>query len=311
MRKLITLSILALIVTSLALVGGSECACAQAQLAFSELEIDIWPEYDQPGVLVIYHITLAPEVSLPADISLRIPTSAGEPSAVAVRDAGGGLFSVTHSRQVNGEWSTITMNTTMPELQLEYYDTTLSIQGSSRHYEYAWPGDYAVEALTVDVQQPVDARNMHIKPDMGSSAAREDGLNYFSTQAGALQVGQTFEVVVDYDKDTQVLSAENLQVLPSAPVSNITPATRNLLSVLPWILGGLGVVLIFGGVFWWYWQSGLGKMQTKAPHRRRKLVLTASEEDVIPEGHVYCHHCGKRAIDNDRFCRACGTRLRR
>ena len=37
---------------------------AQGKLHFSLVSVDIWPEYDRPAVLMIYHITLAPDTSL-------------------------------------------------------------------------------------------------------------------------------------------------------------------------------------------------------------------------------------------------------
>jgi hypothetical protein len=295
-------------VLSLTLIGAAPRQ-VQNNLTFSALEVDLWPEYDRPSVLVIYHITLPSDTELPVDLILRIPSAVGEPNAVAVRDANGGLLSIAYTREVNGEWSMISFTPTMPEIQVEYYDPSLVMEAGSRHYEYSWPGDYAVDSLTVEVQQPVGATDMRITPGMSSGTIKADGLTYYTSQAGSLPAGQEFGVVVDYQKSTSALSAESLQIQPSAPVSTITPARRNLLAVLPWILGGLGVVLIVGGGGWWYWQSGLGKShQPKAPRRRRKLVIAQPNE--VPEGDVYCHHCGKRALAGDRFCRTCGTRLR-
>jgi len=303
-RRIFSLALVA-IMAGLAITAPGR---AQNSLVFSALEVDLWPEYDRPSVLVIYHITLPANTSLPIDLTLRIPSAAGEPNAVAVRDANGGLFTITHTREVNGEWSAISFTPTMPEFQVEYYDPALTKQGNQRHYEYSWPGDYAVDSLTVEVQQPVGATEMQITPGMSSGTTKQDGLTYYTSKAGALPAGQEFKVAVDYQKNSDNLSAESLQIKPSAPVSTITPARSNLLAMLPWILGGLGVVLIVGGGVWWYWQSGLGKSQPNAPHRRRKLVI--SQENELPEGHIYCHYCGKRALPGDRFCRTCGTRLR-
>ena len=38
-------------------------AAAQSPVTFSSLQIQIWPEYDKPGVLVIYQITLSPSTT--------------------------------------------------------------------------------------------------------------------------------------------------------------------------------------------------------------------------------------------------------
>jgi len=47
-------------------------------LQISNMEIDIWPDYDQPSTLVIYHISFASLTNFPAKVSFTIPASAGD-----------------------------------------------------------------------------------------------------------------------------------------------------------------------------------------------------------------------------------------
>lgn len=279
---------------------------AQGDLKLSVLEIDIWPEYDRPSVLVIYHITLPAGTPLPVDLTLRIPDSAGEPNAVAVRQVDGGLFTVAYDRQVSGEWSLINFAATMPEIQVEYYDPGLVKQGTERHFEYHWPGDYAVDSLSIVVQEPVGVTEMRISPASDNRSAGPDGLMYYNKLVGSLAAGQTFKINIDYQKTSDSLSAESLKVEPSAPVTGTTSVSRNLKVALPWMLGFLGVILVVGGA-WWYWQSGREKDRSRT---RRKRGSSASREPPVSEGHVYCHQCGKRAAPGDQYCRACGTQLR-
>ena len=300
-----TVIILTLLVASIPLTLSR----AQTEVKLSSLEVDLWPEYDRPAVLVIYRITLPPSVSLPVDLTLRIPAAAGEPTAVAVRqmNAAGeaGLFSIPYKRQVAGEWGMLNITATMPEVQLEYYDPGLVKEGLARQFEYHWPGDYAVEALTLQVQQPFGASDMRISPASGQGETSSDGLVYYTEQVGALPAGQTFSLTINYTKSIDDLSVANLKVQPSAPVS-VTPERSDLLVILPWALGGLGVALIVGGVVW-YLQSGKGKREDR-PRRRHQPV--ALKEAVEAGGYIYCHQCGKRASPGDVFCRMCGTKLR-
>jgi hypothetical protein len=292
----------------LALIFSPFRVVAQTPISLRSLEVDIWPEYDHPTALVIYHIVLPAELTLPLELKIHIPTAAGEPNAVAVREADGTLLSLAYTRTVNGDWSEITFTTTMPQVQVEYYDPSLVKNGSKRTFTYQWPGDYAVEAFTIQVQQPVGASDLKLTPNMGSPATGEDGLVYYNTDAGSLAAGQSFTLSLEYTKADNALTAESLKVQPSVPVGGVSASQRVLLNILPWALGGVGLLLIAGAVVWWYWQSGLGKSPRKASHRRRRLVI--APEESIPEGNIYCHHCGKRAVPGDRFCRACGTRLR-
>jgi len=285
-------------------------ARAQGEVKLSSLQVDLWPEYDKPTVLVIYHITLPASISLPVDLSLRIPAAAGEPSAVAVRqltaEGQPSLFTISYKRQVDGDWGVISLKATMPEVQLEYYDPGLVKQGEARQFEYRWPGDYAVDSLDVQVQQPVGASEMSISPASGAATTGNDGLMYYKKDVGALQAGQTFSLMVNYKKSGDELSAASLQVQPSAPVTSITPGQNALMTILPWALGAFGLVLIAGGGAWYYFSGRKKKEDGRHPHRRRSAAQAETEE----EGFIYCHQCGKRASPGDRFCRTCGTKLR-
>lgn len=295
-------------------------ANSQSVPRLSSLEVDIWSEYDQPSVLVIYHITLLSETALPAELTLRLPAVAGGPNAVAVQQPNGQLFSIDYQSQISGEWEWITFTATLPEIQVEYYDPRLQKDGSQKSYTFFWTGDYAVDWMRVQVQLPVGASNMQIKPGPVSQSVGMDGLTYYSKEIGSVAKDQSFSLMITYQKASDQLSVSTLQVQPSAPLSS-SGSWRDRLhnalpwlftedgaayQILPWILGFLALVLIFGGGYW-YWRTG---QQEQKPRRRAKTVSPEVSEPTDEVGNVYCHRCGKRAIPGDIYCRSCGTRLR-
>jgi hypothetical protein len=283
---------------------------AQDTISLSSLLIQIWPEYDKPGVLVIYDLALSGAASMPASVAIRIPTAAGEPNAVAVRQVDGSLYTMDYSRQVAGEWATISFTTTSPEVRLEYYDPELTKVDSSRHFEYTWPGDYAALDLVIKVQQPAGATGMRISPSFGSGTTGSDNLTYYTQEIGAVTAGTEIDILLDYQKTGDALSAENLPIQPSAPISQSTAQNLNLSSWLPWILGILGAGLIIGGILW-FWQTG--KERSVPQNRRKRTHSAAAIRDVEAgnsEAGVYCSQCGKRAAPGDQFCRSCGTQIR-
>jgi hypothetical protein len=287
-------------------------AFAQGQLALSSVEVALWPEFDRPTMLVIYRATLSAQATLPAELRIRIPKAAGIPNAVAARQPDGNLITIPYTQEDAGEWSTLVFKATTPDFQIEYYDPGLQKDGQARHFEYAWPGDYAVEMFKVEVQQPVGANDMRITPGMVTSRPGDDGLVYFNLDVGSLQANQPFNITVDYQKDGDNLSSGSVPVAPSGPIASTTPGSLSLSSLLPAILVVLGLALIAGGGYW-YWKSGRQAAQPKKARRSRgKAGGMEAESGGAPEGsHVYCHQCGKRAAAGDRFCRACGAELRR
>jgi hypothetical protein len=299
------LSLLILLLICLIPAGSS----AQTQTSFASLSVDLWPEFDKPSMLVMYQITLSPQVKLPAEIRLRIPAAAGVPHALASCQPDGSCFNTTYEQQPAGEWSMLSFQATLPDLRVEYYDPQLTKEGTKRNFEYTWPGDYLVENFDIQVQQPAGAENMLVKPGTFSVAVADDGFTYYTLDAGSVPAGQTVEVVISYDKTTDELSNSSMRVEPSEPLSSATAGRNSLTSALPFVLGALGLALIIGGGVW-YWKSGRQKPQPSRSHRTRRKASPSTAASVNAEGNVYCHQCGKRAAPGDRFCRTCGTQLR-
>lgn len=294
----------------------------QSTTRLSDLKVDLWPEYDRPSVLVIYHITLASGTSLPAELTFQIPAAAGEPNAVAVRQPNGQLFSVDYETQISGDWQLVTFTATMPEVQLEYYDPGLQQEGSQKSFTYTWQGDYMVDQMVLQAQLPVGASNMQITPGPVTQQTGADGMTYYSKDIGTTAEGQSFSIDLTYQKESSQLSVATLEVQPSAPLSPKTTWREQLhtaipwlftengspYQILPWILGLLAFVLIFGGGYW-YWRTGR-EDQTPTRRRRSRKAKTPEQGSAQKNENVYCHQCGKRATAGDTFCRSCGTKLR-
>ena len=281
---------------------------AQESITLSTMVISLWPEYDQPSLLVIYKGQIAPEVSLPAEVVFRIPVQAVEPHAVAVGLDVDSVADVAYDVQPAGEWLQVSFIATTPAIRLEYYDPRLQKDGTQRTVSYTWPGDYAVDSLTLEVQHPVGSSDFTVTPPAGDQVQDIYDIVYDLIDMGSVPAGTTFSVDISYQKDTDELTFETLPLQPSAPVTAPTSTQLNLDKALPWILGFMGVALIVGGGLW-YWQSGKQSSNDKSRRRRRSARPKVSEEAATGEG-VYCHNCGKRASASDRFCRACGSKLR-
>lgn len=288
---------------------------AQGTIGLAELEVDLWPEYDQPDVLVIYKAKLPANVSLPVDVTLKIPTEAGEPYAVAVRQMDGALLNAVYEREVEGDWALITITATMPEIQLEYYDPNIKKSGPERSYTYEWPGSYDIGAMRFVIQEPIGATQMNVEPNLGSfTQPQGDPMRYYVMDIGSPKIGETVSVDLRYSKDSDALSVESLQVQPSGPINgNSGGRTSGFLPYLPWLIGGLGVLLLIGGGVW-YWL--MNKADTKAAKKRSRgsrAPIRSPEQISAENGNqgVFCHQCGKRTARGDRFCRSCGTKLRK
>lgn len=284
---------------------------AQSELKIEHLQIDIWPEYDRPDVLIIYHITLPEETNLPVQMSLRIPLSAAETLIVAMKDVDGLLYNLNYTTVIEDEWTRVSFIALSNQLQLEYYDQNLHQDGDNRSFEYRWPGDYNVNSLVVSVQQPTYARQIQFVPDMGSGRPGLDNLIYYTLLVGASSVHKEFSLSLSYENPDNLLSADIQQsVQPVQPIPDHSEGNTISQGMLFWGFGVFGVLLIVGGSYL-FWKSGRKNVVSSASQRRpasARVKEPSHESDT--EMSIYCHQCGKPAMSGDVFCRVCGTKLR-
>lgn len=280
----------------LALVGALAAAVVpsspapQPEIVLVRLGVDLWPDYDRRGVLVIYRGDLAPGVELPATVRLSIPAAAGPPTAVAERQADG-LVNLTFERRVEGETAIIEARLTHPTLQLEYYDPALVSDGPRRSFAYQWPGDFEVGDLTVTVQQPDLAAELVTEPPAATRAPGADGLVYHTISLGARAYDEEATVSFSYSKEDDRLTVETMrQAMDPLPV--VSPPAESQDEILI-VVGVLATVIIVAA-------AGLALV------RRR-----SSRGDLAPPAGKgrFCTQCGAESAAEDRFCHGCGSPL--
>lgn len=300
---------LAAVIAAWLMLGGVAIGeAAQTPPAIERLGIALWPEYDQPSVLVIYRAAFAPDVSYPAQVTLPIPAGVGEPFAVAVRAPDGSLlYAEGYERTVQGDWALITFLADTPDVQLEYYDS-LERQGDERQFAFTWPGGFDIGSLSYEVQHPVGAADMTLEPPPDSQLTRNDGLLYSLAELGPLAAGETRQVAFRYTRPTDTLSVDVAQAAIPA-VAPALDAEPSLTPYLLWALGLLGLALVAaGGVL--VWRSRRAVTPAAKRSRARKPRRPQADEPSLDAGRVFCHQCGAQGAVNDAYCRRCGAKLR-
>jgi len=277
-------------------------ARAQEPLKFTSLNVQLWPEYDQPRMLVIYDFKLPDGIVMPVNVSIGIPTDANQ-LEVAYQTADGKLINTDYTGPtVDADRQLVTLQIkTQAIYHIEYYQP-LTKSGKQRDFTYLWAGDYPVDDLSVSIRVPVDTNNIITDPVMASTQ-NADGADFLVKDFGPQKDGQQFVLQIDYTKTSDNLTVSQQNVQPSQPLSSNTPGRLVLANYLPYVFGALGLALILGGIVF-FWQSSRGGKSSG-----NKDIRTRTGK--AQESGIYCSQCGTRAQAGDRFCRVCGTELRR
>jgi hypothetical protein len=263
---------------------------AQVNPRLASLRIEIWPEFDRQAALIILKGELSPDTPLPAEVSLRIPASSGGPSAVAFANAAGSeLLNLQHKVTRTGNYSTLQFAAPQRFFHVEYYDA-LATGSSVRTYTYVWPGDLAVDRLSVTLQEPAATSDVSVLPDLGPGTAGADGLFYRTLDLGAYEAGKQLPVAIRYAKADSRTSVEILKLNtpaakfpgPAASIENRPVWWTALVIAAAGLTAGLAAL-------WWVW-------------RRRKAASV-----VQPAMAGFCSRCGNALAPGNRYCSSCGA----
>ncbi|HEU0294283.1 MAG TPA: zinc ribbon domain-containing protein [Anaerolineales bacterium] len=271
---------------------------AQGSLRLETMNVHLWSEYDQPSMLVILDFVVAPDTTLPATVGVRIPQ---ETNITAVAVQNGNQYSNTEfsGPDKDGTWQVV--NVFVKEYstyRIEYYQP-IDRNGTERSFTYLWSGEYAVNSFRIEIQVPGDSTAVKSKPALPFAPSEQ----FLSSRATAnnLEAGETYQINLQYSRtsDETVFSPPS-QVTADESITQNTPG-RITLDSLPYILGGVGLLLVLGAGYYF-----LQSKSVRVPKPRKRY---AGKRDV-ENANVYCHECGTRAHAEDRFCRVCGTKLR-
>jgi len=271
---------------------------AEGSITLETLNVRLLSEYDQPSMLVIVDFAVATDTLLPTKVDFRVPQD-GNITAVAFLNGNQLLNAEFAGPEMDGTWQVVTVFIKeYSTYHIEYYQP-LSFNGAERSFEYLWSGEYPVNNFRIEIQVPEDSTAVKSRPMLPFAPSEQ----FLSSRASLndLAADEPYQVDLQYSRtNDETVLPSTAQVTASEPISQNT-AGRITLNSLPYILGGVGLLLILGAGYYF-----LQSRSVPAPKPRKRQSIKKDVESA----NVYCHECGTRAHTEDRFCRVCGTKLR-
>lgn len=291
----------------------------EARPAIETLQIDMWPQYDNPQLLVIYRGSLA----APTDERLRFLLPAGaELNAVAYLTDDNRLVTLQSETVVEGDQQIIAFTPETTEFQLEYYLDVIG-PGPERSFTVdIGVGDQPVGELSIAVQEPVGASDLTGAPPLSGPTPGFQGLDFYTRELQDVPAGEALRQTVTYTKTDDTLTASQLAP-PTAEAAAPPPAagsefgtnlsegtaSRSWPAVAAVAVIVVAVVML--GIGAWRARSVEPALPAAATRSRRPRPSAAPAEGAQPTaGARFCHACGAEFAPGDRFCAECGARRR-
>lgn len=284
----------ALSLTLLAGVGGEGPQAETKATAplIQQLQVAVWPEYDDPRVLVILRGTFASNVRLPVPVSLGIPSDAQVVGAGRI-GSGGELLLVPYALEGAGEARKLVMTVPDRSFFMEYYYQ--NVTGSrQRVIQFAQRFEYPVATLILEVQQPLRTTSFAVVPAPQERYTDNEGFQYQRYRFTNVAAGQSVSLKVSYEKDdshpskTMAASPPGGQVTGSASV--VAPTGPRPLSAVAWVLAAVALFSLALNAY-------------LILERRRSMPREKQRGQ-------FCTGCGALLEESVRFCPECGKKVK-
>jgi hypothetical protein len=174
------------------------------------LQIEFWPDFDQPAVLVLLTGSLPPGRPLPAELIIPVPPDA-QINAVAQIDEDG-MAAIDYQPLEDA----VLFQSDTAAFRVEYY-VPYQQEENRRAYDFQWLAPFTVDELAVQLQRPANAIDLAAQPEPSAvSTDPDDSLDYYLFDPLSVPRGVPYRLAFNYTMISDTLTIEELYPTPPA-----------------------------------------------------------------------------------------------
>ncbi len=290
-----------------------------AELSATQMKVSVWPEYDDPRVLVINQAELDPNVQLPADVTFNVPKGAEIGMACEV-DSGGGHSCKPYQLVDMGDYQALTYEVEAQKtIFLEYYYDAFPAGTPERAFDFQYRPGFSVANTTIEVQEPLRSSGFTVDPPLPKTSKDSEGLSYHLQDYADLPMDEPLSVKVSYSKPDANPSVKPKDdgAAPSGSPAAAGAGSNNtaLFAVLATLAFG---TLVIGG----YKvmrpapassgrRGGAARSSARPQSARPKPTRAAAPGPERARGGGKPGKSSGGNVSDTKFCTSCGTGIRR
>lgn len=224
---------------------------AKGGLSIGRMRVSIWPEYDDPSVLVIYDGRFSDDSQFPTKTSFFIPKGAVISDVCSLSPEGQHYCQLYEIAKGDGQRDKVIMSLPFPNFYLSFHTKVLDLTSEMRGIEFSILPNHTIEKMEVDIQQPLRSSTFTIAPGEGQHS-EEKGFNHFKYELENIDKGEEQLFKISYLKsDTK----------PSVDIKYGTMASSNRIwgspydrqrnaKTMVYVIFGTGVAAALAGLSW-------------------------------------------------------------
>ena len=264
---------------------------------FDEFVFSLWPEYDQPGILVIISGKVDDQ-HLPKTLEFRVPSETKKVLASGIIDTMGTLGIVPIENRGQEKWVSLTL--TSSDFHVEFYYDPFT-DDHVRQVTYDLQFGHDIPEYMFAVQRPIRAENYTLPESDMESFQDQHGITFYRKLMPSLLANEIYRVVFSYENHTGETTIDQLRKMmaeteqgggmPDIPPAAYLAEKRHRMPLLEPLAVLALVAVVVGFLFY-----------------RQKKSESQPQKFDSAKGH-FCTKCGQMVKPNDRFCAKCGTKL--
>jgi len=321
---------------AVALTASPAMAASDSPPAIKTMKVQVWPEYDDPRVMVTYQGEFKDGSIFPQPVKFPAPLGSEMAMVCALKPPDDEHLCQLYDTLTGSDALSVSYTLPIPTYYLEYYwDGIRTETGKSFSFNYVSP--YAIDTLELEVQQPLKATDFKLAQPYASATSDGLGMKYYNYMFKNVTPGQTISIDASYAKPDNK---------PSVPKkTNIGTSTAGAGYEFNFI--GTGAALLVVGVIGFVLlrrnraaatvrvsasrrvaridarralsqpaqtqhaesQQGRRPVTAKLPRPIQVRPRQPTQPTQISANAVFCSKCGTKLAEEAIFCHACGANV--
>ncbi|MBI2859362.1 MAG: zinc ribbon domain-containing protein [Chloroflexi bacterium] len=331
MRALAALGLL----LAIALTASPVMGASDKPLVMKNMRVSVWPEYDDPRVMVTYQGEFKDGSAFPQKVNLPVQTGSEVNMVCALKPPNDEHLCQLYDLAAGTSESTLSYTLPIPTYYLEYYwDGIKGTPDKSLSFKYTSP--YAADYLELDVQQPLKATNFKLTQPYASVSSDSLGMKYYRYTYNNVAAGQTISIDATYTKADNTPSVKKKTNTSAASTGGSGDSNAYAITGI-----GAGLLALAGVAYILIKRkpapapartSGPSRPLTRAQARRLEAQRGQNVQRQVarpqrPEPNrqttpppsrasgggvpaVFCSQCGTKLAEGAVFCHACGAKAK-